>query len=160
MKKKKKRTAWYANPASTDEENIMKVLNKDFQELSAWERQTLRNLYARKKGVQGSVSDGEIFALYLMEKRKRVNMFETVLITPRDRVTRGVFGYVRISESRQIMALRTPNGPLAGIIPVKCPVVLPLLTMFYFDDRDEAWCLSPEGDFCRVSSTEFVITPM
>ena len=61
MKKKKKRTAWYANPASTNEENIMKGLSKDFQELNAWERKTLRNMYARKQGVQGMVSDHEHF---------------------------------------------------------------------------------------------------
>lgn len=159
MKKTKKKQGW-ANPSALTDDSIMRVLEKDFQELNSYERQLLRNIHTRKFGTQTRITENELLTVYLREKRKRVAELERVVISVKRHTLQGTFGCAGYADVSVIPIVTSPEGSQVGLLNVDNSIMLPLLTMFYFDDRDEAWCLSPEGDFCRVSSTEFVITPM
>lgn len=159
MKKTKKKQGW-ANPSALTDDSIMRVLEKDFQELNSYERQLLRNIHTRKFGTQTRITENELLTVYLREKRKRVTELERVVISVKRHTLQGTFGCAGYADVSVIPIVTSPEGSQVGLLNVDNSIMLPLLTMFYFDDRDEAWCLSPEGDFCRVSSTEFVITPM
>lgn len=142
-------------PSSICDENILKILEKDFQELTNQEIQVLRNLHSHKFGTQGKIPNIEIFTLYLKEKRKKIIELERLLVAPIDHISKKEFGIINFAEVCTIPILKAPNGPQNGIISIRHPIILPLLTIFYNKDYEEAWCLTSSGDFCCIKSTDF-----
>lgn len=154
MKKTKKKHGW-ANPSALTDEGIMRVLEKDFQELNSYEKQLLRNLHTRKFGTQTRITENELLTVYLREKRKRVTELESVVISVKRHTLQGTFGCTEYADVSVIPVVTAPDSPQAGLLHVDESIMLPLLTASYFDDSIEVWCLAPSGDFCRVTSREF-----
>lgn len=154
MKKTKKKQGW-ANPSALTDDSIIRVLEKDFQELNSYERQLLRNLHTRKFGTQTRITENEMLTVYLREKRKRVTELERVVISTKRHTLQGTFGCTGYADVSVIPVVTAPDGPQAGLLHVDESIMLPLLTASYFDDNTEVWCLTPSGDFCRVTSREF-----
>lgn len=144
-------------------DNLIPILEKDFDELVAQEIQTLRNS-ARKTfklnaRYDGSLSDDKVFQFYLNEKRTHVPVaeMENLLIQPITQIVGGVFiskgGYVS-------MTVPTWDGTVmatysTGNFIIKEPIILAVLSVKYHDSETLVYCLSPAGNFCLISSRQF-----
>ena len=72
---------------------LLDILEKDFEELSAGELQVLRNETRKLYGIEGKIEVSMILNSYLNMKRKYIHELEQVLVTVKQTVRDfGVFG--------------------------------------------------------------------
>lgn len=136
---------------------LLDILEKDFEELSAGELQVLRNETRKLYGIEGKIEVSMILNSYLNMKRKYIHELEQVLVTVKQTVRDfGPFA------GRQVVTSKIPvptfdglNGEPAGIFYIDGYTYLPVLSVSYLDDQTEVICLSPEGSFCRITTKDF-----
>lgn len=136
---------------------LLDILEKDFEELSAGELQVLRNETRKLYGIEGKIEVSMILNSYLNMKRKFITELEQVLVCPK--MTVKDFGPF---AGRQVVTNKIPvptfdglNGEPAGIFYIDGYTYLPVLSVSYLDDQTEVICLSPEGSFCRITTKDF-----
>ena len=159
---KKERFTYKKNEDMKKEEKrnkqLLDILEKDFEELSAGELQVLRNETRKLYGIEGKIEVSMILNSYLNMKRKYINELEQVLVTVKQTVRDfGVFGGGKqvVSPRIQVPTFDGLNGASKGMFYIDGYTYLPVLTVSYFDDHTEVICLSPEGSFCRISTKDF-----
>lgn len=141
-----------------NEEKLLSILDKDFQELSNGELQVLRNETRKIYGMEGKIETGILLNSYLNMKRKYIHELEQVLVTVQQTVRDfGVFGGGKqvVSPRIQVPTFDGLNGASKGMFYIDGYTYLPVLTVSYFDDHTEVICLSPEGSFCSISTKDF-----
>ena len=137
---------------------LLNILEKDFEELSAGEIQVLRNETRKLYGIEGKIEVSIILNSYLNMKRKYIHELEQVLVTVKQTVKDfGVFGGGKqvVSPRIQIPTFDGLNGVPKGMFYIDGYTYLPVLTVSYFEDHTEVICLSPEGSFCKISTKDF-----
>lgn len=135
---------------------IKLLLIKDFEELDRGELQTLRNYTRHVYKIDGVEKVGEetLLNAYLIFKRKMMEKLDTVLVCPYPMISGGgnFAAEATTYAPVPINTFRGLNGDRGGTFLVKGWQSMPVLTVFYFDDHTEVICLSPDGDFCRITS--------
>lgn len=142
-----------------DHETLMKILEKDFEELNGDEMFRLRNeIRKRYKLGAGSIDTLWVLNMYLMLKRENYTEHEMLLIKPRYVTTNfGVFGG-GVKTTREQVLVQTFDG-LKGVsktvLSITSDTYLPLLTVSFNLEECIATCIAPDGHFCNISSKEF-----
>lgn len=140
-------------------EELIPILEKDYQELTPAELNTLRNATREKYHWQGTVEAETLLQSYLILKRRHIPGLETVFVEPRLQKSCGVFGGISVvTESPLIQTFEGINKEPAGSFTLRSGEWFPVLTVFYFEKFTEIVCLSHEGHFFRISSQHFHFT--
>lgn len=130
------------------------ILEKDFEELEKNELQVLRNKAREVYHIEGKekINNETLLMVYLTLKRKLITELETILVTPDEPVVvNGVFGKSISSGRRAIPTFDGINKENKGVFYIEEPMFLPLLSLFVLRDPNEAYCLSPYGNFCVIT---------
>ena len=131
-----------------EEQKLIKIkllLIKDFEELDKGELHIAGEI---KLGVD------ELLNAYLIFKRKFITTLETVAVCPYPMVEAGG-SFVAAQTTYAPIAVTTFDGVFSSskeTFTINEWQSLPVLTVFYFDDRTEVCCLAPNGHFCRITS--------
>lgn len=135
-------------------ENCLKeILEKDFEELTKCELQVLRNKAREIYHIEGKerINEDTLLMVYLNLKRKLISNLETILVCPDEPVTvNGVFGKKKTFNPKAIPVFDGINKESKGLFYVSEPTYLPLLSLFVLIEPNEAYCLSPNGMFCKI----------
>lgn len=142
-----------------EEQKLIKIkllLIKDFEELDKGELQVLRNYTREVYHIAGEIKLGvdELLNAYLIFKRKFITTLETVAVCPYPMVEAGG-SFVAAQTTYAPIAVTTFDGVFSSskeTFTINEWQSLPVLTVFYFDDRTEVCCLAPNGHFCRITS--------
>lgn len=142
-----------------EEKKLIKIkllLIKDFEELDKGELQVLRNYTREVYHIAGEIKLGvdELLNAYLIFKRKFITTLETVAVCPYPMVEAGG-SFVAAQTTYAPIAVTTFDGVFSSskeTFTINEWQSLPVLTVFYFDDRTEVCCLAPNGHFCRITS--------
>ena len=142
-----------------EEQKLIKIkllLIKDFEELDKGELQVLRNYTREVYHIAGEIKLGvdELLTAYLIFKRKFITTLETVAVCPYPMVEAGG-SFVAAQTTYAPIAVTTFDGVFSSYketFTINGWQSLPVLTVFYFDDRTEVCCLAPNGHFCRITS--------
>lgn len=134
-------------------EKLIEILEKDFEELTKGELQILRNKAREIYHIEGKerVNEETLLMVYLNLKRKYIKEFETILVEPdAPIIVKGAFGNNITYPKKVIPTFDGINKKNKGFFYVDCPTYLPLLSLFVLREPNEAYCLSPDGNFCVV----------
>ena len=142
-----------------EEQKLMKIkllLVKDFEELDKGELQVLRNYTREVYHIAGEIKLGEneLLNAYLIFKRKFITTLETVPVCPYPMIEQGG-SFVAAQTNYAPVPINTFDGVFSsykGSFTINGWQSMPVLTVFYFDDRTEVCCLAPNGHFCILTS--------
>lgn len=139
------------------QDNLLEdILEKDFEELEKRELQVLRNKAREIYHIEGKekIDMETLLMVYLNLKRKLITNFETILVEPDKITVNGVFGSKCELRIKAIPTFDGINKENKGIFYIEEPMFLPLLSLFVLREPNEAYCLSPCGNFCVIKLEE------
>lgn len=136
---------------------LLVIFETDFEDLTRGQLQFLRIRYREETGIKDTLTKEQLFEAYLNLKRKYFNDYEMLLFCPRTRmVDYGAFGGCKLEVSKiTVPTYASLTGHSVGQFTVTGHTSLPVLNVSITLDKTVVYCIAPDGEFCKISSTDF-----